>query len=123
MFRSIVAASAVAAAAFGSAIPAVGEDAERVIVVDAPDVQKLDSDSVPGFRTSEVIGTDVYSNSGKRIGEVEDFVMSGGGYLYAIVDIQDGVLDGALDLIDGEVVVIPWSQLRASPRDQVAVER
>ena len=126
MLRSILAASAVAAVACGAASPAVagmtGEGSDRVIVVDAPDVQKLNSGKVPGFRTSEVIGTDVYSNSGKRIGEVEDFVMSGNGYFYAVVDIQEGVLERTIDLTDDELVVVPWNQLRVSPRDQVATQ-
>lgn len=124
MLRSTLAASAVAAAALGLQIPAVAgplaDDVDRVIVVDAPDVQKLNAERVPGFRTSEVIGTDVYSNAGKRIGEIEDFVMSGNGYFYAVVDVQEGELERYIDITDDELVVIPWNQLRVSSREQAA---
>ena len=124
MLRSILAASAVAAATVAVQTPAeagmMNDDAERVIVIDAPDVQKLNPGNVPGFRTSEVIGTDVYSNAGKRIGEVEDFVMSGNGYFYAVVDIQQGDVEQYIDVTDDELVVIPWNQLRVSTREQQA---
>jgi sporulation protein YlmC with PRC-barrel domain len=79
-------------------------------------------DKVPGFRTSEVIGTDVYSNAGNRIGEVEDFAMSGNGYFYAVVDVQEGALERTIELTDDELVVVPWNQLRVSSRDQVAAQ-
>ena len=126
MLRSALAASAVTALAIGlqssaSAGP-IDQDAERVIVIDAPDVQKLNTEKVPGFRTSDVIGTEVYSNAGKRIGEVDDFVMSRNGYFYAIVDIQEGALESYIDVTNEELVVIPWNQLRVSPRSQVAAE-
>lgn len=121
MLRSILAASAVAAAALAAPSPAgagmMSDDAERVIVIDAPDVQKLNPQNVPGFRTSEVIGTDVYSNAGKRIGEVEDFVMSANGYFYAVVDIQNGEIERFVDVTDDELVVIPWNQLRVSTQE------
>ena len=120
----ILAAAAVAAAALGppSAAEAgmMSDDPERVIVIDAPDVQKLNPEKVPGFRTSDVIGTDVYSNAGKRIGEVEDFVMSGNGYFYAVVDIQDGEIERFVDVTDDELVVIPWNQLRVTTREQTS---
>lgn len=87
---------------------------EEIIVVDAPDVQKVDPTRVPGFRTSEVIGMEVYSNAGKHIGEVDDFLMSGNGYFYAVVDTEEGEIIDAIDITDGDVVVIPWNQLRVS---------
>lgn len=110
ILTGLVAAAGIAVAAqAGSAV------AEEVIVVDAPDVQKLNPGSVGGFRTSEVIGTDVYSNAGKRIGEVEDFTYSRG-HLYAVVDIQGGAIERYVELGDGETVVIPVNQLRVQNR-------
>lgn len=89
------------------------QDRERVIVLDAPDIQRL-ATNVAGARISDVIGTDVYTNSGNRIGEVEDFVLGQGGFVYAVIDIQEGVLDGLLDITDDDLVVVPWNQLRVS---------
>lgn len=103
-----------AAAAMTAAIPMAIAD-EQVIIIDAPDVQKLDTTAGGGFRTSDVIGTEVYSNGGKRIGEVEDFAFSNG-YLYAVVDVEDGPIEPYLDLNDGDMVVIPWNQLRVASR-------
>lgn len=123
MLRGILAASAAALLVPAMQAPAqtgtMDQQAERVIVIDAPDVQKLSSASVPGFRTSEVIGADVYSNAGKRVGEIEDFIMSSGGYFYAVVDIEDGEFEQYVDLADDDLVVIPWDQLRASTLDQL----
>jgi len=85
--------------------------AETRIVIDAPDVQRL-AGQYHGASLSELIGTDVYSNSGKRIGEVEDFRIARGGYVYAVIDIQQGPLDGIIELADDDLVVVPLEQLR-----------
>jgi sporulation protein YlmC with PRC-barrel domain len=99
-----------AAAAMTLALQPGTAAAEEVIVIDAPDVQKLDG-AVGGLRTSDVIGTDVYSNNGERIGEVEDFLLSNG-HFYAVVDIQDSPIERYVELGDDDMVVIPWDQLR-----------
>jgi ribosomal 30S subunit maturation factor RimM len=104
-------AGAAAALALALGLPALAGD--QVIVLDAPDLRKLDRDQ-RGFLRTEIVGTDVYGNGGKRIGEVKDFVVTRGGYLYAVVDTKEGALDGALDLSDGEDVVVPWDELRMS---------
>lgn len=109
-----VAAATVAALALAPAAIA----AEQVLVIDAPDVRKLNTAADGGFRTSDVIGMDVYSNAGKRIGEVEDFVMSGSGSLYAVVDVEDGAIAQYVDLGDGDEVVVPWRQLRSTTQAQ-----
>jgi ribosomal 30S subunit maturation factor RimM len=106
---AVAAATVVALALAPAAIAA-----ERVLVVDAPDVRKLNAASDGGFRTNDVIGMDVYSNNGKRIGEVQDFLMSGAGNLYAVVDIQDGAIERYVELSDDDEVVIPWRQLRST---------
>lgn len=86
--------------------------AAKVIVTDAPDVQKLRNVD-EGFRTSEIIGMDVYGNSDRYIGEIADFVAARGGYLYAVIEINEGIMQEILDLGDDEYVVVPWDQLRA----------
>lgn len=117
MTRFVTGLTALAAvAATTVAVRAAAIEREKVIVVDAPDIQKLDK-AAGGFLTSEVIGTDVYSNVGKRIGEVEDFAFSGS-HLYAVVDIQDSPLERYVDLTDDDMVVIPWNQLRVMDRPQ-----
>lgn len=112
MIRLLTAAAVSAGLAF--AVPASAAADEQVIVVDAPDVQKLDT-TVGGFRTSDVIGTEVYSNRWKLIGEVEDFTYSHG-KLYALIDIDDGAIEQYVELTDDEVVVIPVEQLRVAAR-------
>lgn len=103
-----------AAASLALALPAVSSAAEQVIVIDAPDLRKA-SNATGGFRTSEVIGTDVYSNANKRIGEIDDFAFIDG-KLYAVVDIQDSPLEKYVELDDGDMVVVPWDQLRVMDR-------
>jgi sporulation protein YlmC with PRC-barrel domain len=80
-------------------------------VIDQPDVQGFHKQDT-GASLSRIIGTDVYSNSGKRLGEVEDFIVAEGGYLYAVIDIQDGPLESVIELPDGDKVVVPWNELR-----------
>ncbi len=106
-------AMAAASAAFAASLALGAQAAERVIIIDAPDVRQLRVDT-PGRMLSEMIGTDVYGNGGKRIGEVEDFILARGGYLYAVIDVRDGPLDGILELGDGDLVVVPWDELRLS---------
>lgn len=106
-----------AAAAMTLALQPGTAAAEDVIVIDAPDVQKLDG-AAGGFRTSKVIGTDVYSNNGKRIGEIEDFLFNNG-YFYAVVDIQDGPIEPYVELGDDDLVVVPWNQLRTMDSEQL----
>lgn len=114
--RTLATSILTVATAAALSLSAQAAGGEKDIVVDAPDVQKLNLNEVSGFRTMEVVGTDVYGNAGKRIGEVQDFLMSGSGHLYAVIDIQDGPIERYIDLTDGDVVVIPWDQLRV--RDQ-----
>ena len=93
-------------------MPAHAVDA--VLVVDQPDVQKLKVID-QGPRLSEFEGAEVRGNAGKRIGEIEDFVIARGGYLYAIVDTSDGPLEELVDLVEEETIVIPWDELRRFP--------
>lgn len=118
--RHLATSSAVAAAALVLPLSVQAAGMEKAIIVDAPDVQKFNTTEVPGFRTSEVVGQDVYSNAGKRIGEIEDFMMSRSGYFYAVVDIEEGPLEPYVDLTEDDVVVIPWDQLRRGSLDQAS---
>jgi len=101
------------ALAFALSVQPQAVETETVIIVDAPDIQKIARDK-EGFRTSDMIGMDVSSNKGKRIGEVEDFVLDRTGHFYAVIDINDGPLNGLLDLGKHDTVVVPWDQLRVS---------
>jgi ribosomal 30S subunit maturation factor RimM len=108
-FRTASAIAAMAALVLAPAAMA----AKQVLVIDAPDIRKINTLD-GGFKTSDVIGTDVYSNAGKRIGEVRDFMMSRSGHFYAVVDVQDSPIERYLnvDTDNGDVVVVPWRQLR-----------
>ena len=99
--------------AFALSVQAQAGETETVIMVDAPDIQKIARDK-EGFRTSDVIGMEVYSNKGTRIGKVEDFVLDRTGHFYAVIDIHEGPLDGLLELGKDDTVVVPWDQLRVS---------
>lgn len=99
------------ALAFG--VQAQAAETETVIMIDAPDIHRIAQDKV-GFRTSEVIGMAVYSNKGERIGEVEDFVLDRTGHFYAVIDTNDGPLNGLLGIGKDDSVVVPWDQLRVS---------
>lgn len=117
MNRSVAAAIAAVALslAFAHPVPAAADDA---IVVDAPDVKKMKTD-VQHFNVKEVIGQSIYTNAGRKIGEVEDFVVADGGYLYAVVEVEEDANETLLPLSDGERVVVPWDQLRRADEDSV----
>lgn len=89
---------------------------DRVVVLDRSDVQKLRVID-EGFRTAELIGTEVQGNAGGTIGEIEDFVVARGGYLYAVIDTNDGLLEELTSLGDDETIVVPWNQLRTRTPD------
>lgn len=89
--------------------------AEEVIIIDAPDVKRLRNVD-EGFRTSEVTGMTVIGNAGREIGEIDDFVIARGGYLYAIVALEQGMLEAIRDLGADEHIVVPWNQLRKTRR-------
>ena len=101
------------ALALAIGVQAQAAETETVVMVDAPDVQKITKSDV-GFRTSDVIGMDVYSNSGKKLGEIDDFMLDRTGHLYAVVDVHNGPLDGLIDLNGDDNIVVPWDQLRVS---------
>ncbi len=96
------------------AAPAMADD--RVVVLDRSDVQKLRVID-EGFRTAELIGTEVQGNAGGTIGEIENFVVARGGYLYAVIDTNDGLLEELTSLGDDETIVVPWDQLRTRTPD------
>ncbi|MEQ8234570.1 MAG: PRC-barrel domain-containing protein [Gammaproteobacteria bacterium] len=105
--RAAAACTALAALLGSGAVHA--DDA--VIVLDRADVQKLRSVD-EGFRASELVGTDVHGSAGGYIGEVEDFVVARGGYLYAVIDTTQGPLEELASLGDDETIVVPWNELR-----------
>ncbi len=112
-------AAALGVAGLGIASTPPAHAAEDVVVIDRPDLQKLDSRK-QGRRMSDLMGKEVYSNNWTRLGEIEDFVFAEGGYLYAVVDTSDGPLDGIIDWPnDGEGnAVVPWDQLRTASKPQ-----
>lgn len=87
-----------------------GASSDKVLVVDAPDLRRTRADAT-GPRVTELVGEEIYSNSGKRIGEIEDFVMSRG-EIYAVVDTSDGPLEELVNLGDQEIVVLSARELR-----------
>ncbi|MDX1593376.1 MAG: PRC-barrel domain-containing protein [Gammaproteobacteria bacterium] len=90
-----------------------GQHGGKVIVVDAPDLFKV-PESVTGPRFSTLLGETVYSNKGKRIGEIEDFVLAKGGEMYAVIDTSKDPIADLLDLADDEIVIVPLRELRRS---------
>lgn len=95
---------------------------DKVLVVDAPDLRRTRT-SVTGPRFTQLVGEEVYSNSGKRIGEIEDFVMSRG-EVYAVVDTSDGPLEELVNLGDQEMVLLSARELRrATLRDGRFIEQ
>lgn len=95
-----------------AAEPVEGQATEdRVIVVDAPDLFRVSEETVEP-RFTELIGREVYSNAGRRIGEIEDFVMARGGEIYAVVDIAGGPVHDLLTLGEGEVLILPLREIR-----------
>ena len=101
----------IAVASLGALLSSGAFAAEPIVVVDRPDVQKLRMID-EGFRTSDLHGVEVQGNAGKRIGEIEDFVLARGGYLYAVIDTADGPIEELTSLGDDETIVVPWDQLR-----------
>lgn len=90
---------------------------DRAIVVDAPDIQKLQLGSDPTFM-SDVVGLDVYGNGGAKIGTVKDFVVADGS-LFAVLDTSNGPLDGTIDQSAEEEIVVPWNELRRADMSQM----
>lgn len=113
MTKTIISALGAAALMIGAGVGSAA--AESVIVVDRPDVQAL-SAAQPGARIRDLIGMEVYSNAGVHLGEIEDFLLTDSGFLYAVVDTDDGPLGGLIEWPDGEKgnVVVAWDQLRVA---------
>ena len=119
-FRSQAAGAAVVLAV-AAVTPAVVDGhvkraaaAEPVIIIDAPDLRKI-SDRTIGPRFSSLLGQPVFSNSGKLLGEVEDFVTARGGGMFAVIDTNEGPLGELEDLIDDEIVIVSLRELRRGP--------
>lgn len=119
MNRSIISAIGAVALLTGASVGSVAAD-EMVVVIDRPDLQTL-AKAQGGTRLKDLIGTQVYSNSGVEIGEIEDFVLTQGGFLYAVVDTDDGPLGKLIEWPDGDKgnVVVPWDQLRMAGVSQL----
>lgn len=83
----------------------------QVIVIDATDLFKV-SESVSGPRLSSLLDKDVYSNTGKRIGDIEDFVIGKDGMTYAVLDTSDGPVDKLVGLVKDDMVIVPLRELR-----------
>lgn len=102
------------------AVPAMAADEMKVgdippnaIIIDAPDVRKI-PENVIGPRFSSLLGESVYSNTGKEIGEIEDFVMARGGEMYAVIDTKKGPLAELAEIVDDEeaIVIVSLRELR-----------
>lgn len=89
---------------------AAAEDG-KVIVIDAPDLRRVRSDLL-GPRFTSLIGEEIYSNSGKKIGEIEDFVMARGGNMYAVIDTSKGPIQSLFNMGDDEMVILPLREVR-----------
>jgi ribosomal 30S subunit maturation factor RimM len=76
-------------------LAAQSANAQPVVVIDAPDVQKLRSVD-ESFLTSDIVGMEVYATSGRHIGEVEDFVVARGGFLYAVITLEDDLVEDGM---------------------------
>jgi len=112
---NLSAVSLALAATLGFATVSAAAD-DSVIVLDRNDVQKLRVID-EGFRTTELIGIEVQGSAGTTIGEIEDFVVARGRYLYAVIDTDDGPLEELASLGDDETIVVPWNQLRTRTID------
>lgn len=111
---------AVIALAMASATPVLAAEeaqnrggSERIIVIDAPDLRKV-PEKVIGPRFSTLIGEPIYSNSGKQLGEIEDFVMAKGGAMYAVIDTENGPIEELVEFVDDDIVIVPLGELRRS---------
>lgn len=81
------------------------------IIIDAPDLRKVGKqDAGPRFTT--LIGQEIYSNSGKKIGKIEDFVMANRGEIYAVIDTSDGPIGKLTKMGDSEMLILPLRELR-----------
>ena len=117
-----IAISSVLALVLISATSAIAADemkdngiSKNAIIIDAPDIRKI-PENVIGPRFSTLLGEPVYSNSGKLIGEIEDFVMARGGEMYAVIDTENGPLAELAELVDDEknIVIVSLRELRRS---------
>ena len=94
---------------------AAGED-DKVLMIDQPDVQtfkgNLESPSL-----GSIIGSDVYSNAGEKLGEIDDFLLIEG-ELYAVLDVEDGPLEQYAEASENEeqTIVVPARELRMSDK-------
>jgi sporulation protein YlmC with PRC-barrel domain len=98
----------------GPAAPAAQTAAvknDKVIIIDAPDLRRVRKD-LTGPRFTSLIGEEIYSNSGKLVGEIEDFVMTRGGQMYAVVDTSKGPIQKLLNMGNEEMVILPLRELR-----------
>ena len=84
---------------------------KRVFIVDAPDLRKVGKD-LAGPRFTTLIGQEIYSNSGKKIGKIEDFVMANRGEIFAVIDARDGPIEKLVKRGDGEMLILPLRELR-----------
>ncbi|MEX2451316.1 MAG: PRC-barrel domain-containing protein [Rhodospirillales bacterium] len=117
MQKSIIAACSAFAlllSVSGQAL-AAGES-EGVLMIDQPDVQMLQG-NVDSPSIGSIIGSDVYSNAGQKIGEIDDFVLVGG-ELYAVLDVDDGPLEQYVEASGNEeqTIVVPARELRTADR-------
>ena len=85
--------------------------ANRTVTVDAPDLFRVRESNVEPRFTS-LLGVEVYGNRGKRIGEIEDFVLAKDGQIYAIIETAEGPIEELVQIGDDEVVVAPLRELR-----------
>ena len=88
---------------------------DKVIIIDAPDLRRVRKD-LTGPRFTSLIGEEIYSNSGKLVGEIEDFVMTRGGQMYAVVDTSKGPIQKLLNMGDEEMVILPLRELRRAAK-------
>lgn len=86
-------------------------DDDRVLVIDAPDLRKVDKE-LAGPRFTTLIGQEIYSNSGKKIGDIEDFVMTNRGEIYAVIDTSNGPIEKLVKMGDSEMLILPLRELR-----------
>lgn len=101
-----------------AAVPTVATGADGdgpVLVVDAPDLFRV-SEDIAGPRFSEISGQTVYSNTGRSIGEIEDFVMGRDGRIYAVIDTTDNPIAELVNLADQEMMIVPVQELRRALR-------
>ena len=100
--------------AAGTVIAAVGvaaaDDGVRM-TVDRTDLRRVSEGEVAP-RFSSLLGQEVYGSKGKRIGEIEDFVIAKGGEVYAVIDRSEGLLADIASIGDDDIVVVKVRELR-----------